>query len=854
MPTYILQLLSLLCFLTWLSACGPTKSLQEATPPATGKEPADFYFLQRATPQETFSHKAYVRALEDALQRGGEKTGFPGFDRPWVTRGPANIGARINTVAIHPTDPNTMYAGFSGGGLFKTTDGGIDWQPIFDDQPFLAIGHVSIDPNQPETVYVGTGDPNISGYPFIGNGVYKSTNGGQTWTHLGLTEQSIVSKVILDPSNPNVIYAATMGLPFERNEARGLYKSVNGGQSWTKVLAISDQAGIIDLVMHPTDPLTLYAAGWDRIRNNQESLISGTAAKVFKTIDGGQTWTVLTGGLPTEPASRIGLAISQSDPNVVYAEYVGTNLSLQEIYRSNNAGQTWAATILPGQAVMDALASFGWYFAKIRVNPTNPDDIFLLGVDLWRSLDGGQNWFEVGPPWWSYEFHADKHDLVFLADGHIIVATDGGLYRLNSDGSIVEDIEDIATTQFYRVAYNPHQPDWYFGGAQDNGTTGGMELSQEWPRIYGGDGFQAAFHPTLPNVFYAETQNGGIVVTNNNGDSWQSATNGLISGDRRNWDMPYFISTHNPSVLYTGTFRMYKSTSGTLPFWQPVSESLTDPVVLNPRYYTITTLHESPVVEGLVYTGVTDGNLWRTDDGGNTWTSISAGLPKRYVTDVKASPTVADRVYVTHSGYKDNEFTPRLFRSDNRGATWQDISGDLPDLAINDVFVIPGHQDSIIFVGNDGGVYGTINGGQTWARLGNNMPSVPVYDLEHNVARNELVAGTHGRSILSFPLDSVGVQGPDSTVSVITPEFAFKPLRIFPSPAKRKVQVGFQHFSTRPYQIALLDMSGRLIETWTGTERGEVLRTIDLRRAPAGTYVVKVKSGSTVMSAKVVKE
>lgn len=839
-----------------LLSCRPVRQASTDTVHTSPvKEPADYFFMHRATPGETFSHRTYVQAFEDARALWQEKSGFPGFDQSWVTRGPANIGARINTVAVHPDDPNIMYAGFSAGGLFKTTDGGANWFPIFDDQPFLAIGHIHLQPGQPNTVFVGTGDPNISGFPFLGNGVYKSTDAGQTWTHLGLSAQCIISKVLTHPNNPDIIYAAAMGLPFQRNNDRGLYKTVNGGQDWQKVFGISDQAGIIDLVMHPNDPNTLYAAGWDRIRNNQESVISGNAAKVFKTTDGGANWAALGGGLPDFPASRIGLAISQSQPNIVYAQFVGEDLRLLNLYRSTDNGATWATTInTSNPPVMDALASFGWYFGKIRVNPSDPNDIFMLGIDLWRSWDGGITWYTFGPPWWTYDFHADKHDLIFRPDGRHLVATDGGLYRISDIGDEVDKIEDIPATQFYRVAYNPHQPNWYFGGAQDNGTTGGADLGQEWPRIYGGDGFQSVFHPLLPNVFYAETQNGGIVVTLNGGANWRSATEGIIPADRRNWDMPYFLSSHNPDVLYTGTYRVYKSTAGNVPLWEPVSDDLTDGIILHPRHHTITAMHESPVTEGLVYVGTTDGNLWRTDNGGANWTSISTGLPKRYITDVKASPQFPNRVYVTHSGYRDNDFTPRIFRSDDRGATWQSVAGNLPNLAINHTCIIPGHQDTLLFVGTDGGVYGTLSGGGTWARLGNNMPMIPIYDLDYNPQRNELVAGSHARSILSFPLDSVGVL-PSNPVSVAgPPTVVTNPLRIFPVPARHKLTVAFPHHSRSPYQIVLLDMEGRLLQSWTGDERGDVQRNLELNKLPAGVYVLNVKSGAGVLSGKVVKE
>ncbi len=811
--------------------------------------PSDEFFLQRAYPDRKFNFNAYEKALKDVKQTSLNRSNIPdGFDTPWTVQGPGNIGARINVMAVHPTNEAIIYAGFSQGGLWKTTDGGINWKPIFDDQVFLAIGEIVLDPNNPDIVYVGTGDPNISGYPFIGDGIYRSLDAGETWQHLGLTDQRIISKISIDPSDSNTIYVASMGLPFERNEERGLYKSMDGGQTWNQILFINNETGITDLIMDTTNPSTLYAATWTRIRNNQESLLTSTEAKIYKTTDGGETWDALSGGLPQEKMCRIGLAISEQNTDHLFAIYVDTTYQLHHIYKSIDAGMNWDTLNTSSNSGMsdNALGGFGWYFAKIAVNPNDEDDIFLLGVDLWRSVDGGQSWDLGTPPWWQYDVHADKHDLVFGPNESIFLGTDGGAYKTTVFGEEWTDIENIPTTQFYRVAYNPHLPELYYGGAQDNGTTdGNAETINDWGRIYGGDGFQTRFNPDNSNIMYAETQRGNIVYSSNGGINFQGGTDGIGEEDR-NWDMPYIISPHNSYTLYTGTNQVYRTTVAGQPEWESISEDLTDSDTTISRYHNITTIDESPLVEGLLYVGTGDANVHRSDDGGLNWLPIFDSLPNHYVTAIHASPINEDVVFVSHSGYRNNDNTARIHRSDDRGENWYSIAGDLPDIAINDVLVLPNYQDSVLFVATDGGVYASINAGEDWDRLGDGMPIVPVYDIEWNEYKNEVFAGTFARSIMSFPLDSIGLVN-DIDVATSPTIKPIEKLNIFPNPATSYIQVEFNnpeaHKST---EIVILDIQGRLIEQTTLSPKGNVSHQFDVSNYASGQYFVKAKIRHTI--------
>lgn len=720
--------------------------------------PNDLFSFQRSYPYRKFDTKAYEAGLQSSIAARNQRNNAPGFDAAWMNRGPGRSGARINSIEVHPTDEDIIYLGYATGGVFRTTDGGANWNPIFDDQPFLAIGDIAMDPSDTETIYVGTGDPNITGYPAIGNGIYKSTDGGTTWTHLGLSDQRIVSKIIIDPLNPNTVYASCMGLPFERNNDRGLYKSVDGGLNWEQILFVSNQAGIIDMVINPDDPQILYAASWDRIRNNEESIVFGPNAKIHKTVNGGQNWEVLTNGLPTGEQGRIGLAMADSDSDILVCMYVGQNQQLEGIYRTENAGDSWTAIPTSNQNGLDnsALGGFGWYFGKIRIHPINDQWIYLLGITTWFTSNNGTLWASATGGSTTVP-HVDHHDLVFNFERDILLATDGGAYKKENGSFNYADIESIPATQFYRVSYDPHRPQNYYGGSQDNGSWGGDEAvsNDTWGKLLGGDGFQMRFHPTDSNVVYAETQNGNIFRSTTGLSGFTSFTTGIGPNDRRHWDMQYIISPHDPDRLYTGTFKLYTGLTSNWPVWESISPDLTDGNIFGNSFHTITTIDESPLQEGLLYVGTTDANVWRSENGGTDWDSLHADLPNRYITSIKASPEYVDQVYLTISGYRYNEHFPRVYKSTDRGTNWTSIAGNLPDIAVNDILILPGQEDQILFVATDGGIFGTTNGGTTWHALGTGMPIVTTYDLEWNEVNNELIAGTFGRAIYTYPIDTI---------------------------------------------------------------------------------------------------
>ncbi|NND34600.1 MAG: hypothetical protein HKN76_18585 [Saprospiraceae bacterium] len=761
--------------------------------------PSDHLYWQRAYPSRDFDVQGWQVQLQGIGLETKKKTSNRSAGE-WITQGPGNAGARVNTIATSPINSDLILIGYSAGGIYKSADNGISWKPVFDDQAWLAIGDITFDPVNPQTVYAGTGDPNISGIPMVGNGVYRSVDSGDTWQYLGLEEVGIVSEIIICPSDPQVIYVATMGIPYFRGEDRGLYKTTNGGQTWEKILFLGTGTGVIDIAIHPSNHEILYAAAWDRIRNYEESTTTGTGARIYRTVNGGINWTMLEGGLPNQEHSRIGIELSESNPDRLYAVYVDIDHELEDVYTSSDGGDNWAALPTKNGSGMGSspFGGFGWYFGKIRLNPQDEHDLYLLGVRLWRWDFRLKQWQRVDQ-FTADIVHADKHDLVFGPSDSLLLATDGGLYRSTDRASSWLDIEDIPTTQFYRVAYNPHNPQLFYGGAQDNGSlSGNKDDISHWSQYFGGDGFRTLFHPDDPLIFYVETQNGGLAVTSDGGKSFEGATKGIDASDFINWDAPVIMSRHNPNVLYYGTDRVYRSTTGTQEEFKPISSVLTDEVVLLDATSNVTVITESPHDAKILFAGTGDGNLHFTVDEGDLWEKRSNGLPDRYITSIEFSPDLYSTLYVSQSGFKQGEQIPHLHRSDNLGENWIAIDGNLPSIPINRVLVLPGNDDQVLFAGTDAGVYFTVDAGNNWLRLGSNMPIIPVFDLEYNPVENVLVAGTHAKSIMTFDLAqedlSVDIDT-RATQKVITQ------LVTWPNPAHDFLYLNLKGSAEKPAQI-----------------------------------------------------
>jgi photosystem II stability/assembly factor-like uncharacterized protein len=806
--------------------------------------PNDFFIFQRTYPENIFDLKTFKEVLNFTNNETKKSNVItPGA---WILQGPQNIGGRINCLAIHPTNANIMLAGNAGGGIFKTIDGGTNWIPVFDNNAFLAIGCITYDNSNPNIIYAGTGDVNIPGAAYIGDGIFKSIDGGNTWTNIGLSQNGIISKIIVAPNNSNIIYAATMGIPYFRDNNRGLYKSTDGGVTWTQNLFVGNDAGIIDLVISNSNPQVLYASAWNRIRNNSESLIYGNAAKVYKTNNGGASWTTLGGGLPLDPASRIGLAIDPNNSNTLYANYVDSTLELGGVYKTTDAGLNWNSLNISDLVGM--YNGFGWYFNHIYINPQNSNQLWIGGVDLYKSEDAGNTWQLGAPDWWTYEVHADKHDLRFSSNG-IFLCTDGGLYKTLDNGVSWTDADNIPNTQFYRTAYNMHDATNYYGGAQDNGTTRGNNGSiNNWDRLYGGDGFQPNFDENNSQVYYAETQNGNLVQSTSGPFNFGGFNSGIDFIDRRNWDMPYIVSKHISTTLFCGTDKVYRvdnATSGGV--WTPISPDLCDTGWTNsPRFHNISTVEQSPINANYLYAGTTDDNVWYSPDAGLTWQYVSSNLPNRYVTHLQASPLAANTIFVSFSGYKDGDNTPHIFKSINNGATWQGIAGDLPNLGINNILLFP-TDENIIFIATDGGVFVTQNGGINWQRIGNNMPVYPVLDIDFNIAQNQLVAATYARSMISYDLNNLQLELITNTATISIDKVSIS----IQNPTYNKLNLGINNPEFIGATLKLFDLNGNLkLEKRLSNN---LTQSIDFSELNHGIYLLNICKGGRQFNTKILK-
>ncbi len=820
--------------------------------PFQEEKPNDWFFRQRAYPYEQINHTAYLNALEQARQLRDE-AGSNRSDGIWEFAGPVNTGGRITDVEMHPSDLNTIYLGAASGGVFKSTDAGITWQPVFDDALSLSVGDIAIAPSDPDILYVGTGEANAGGgsLAYDGVGVYRSEDGGQTWQHKGLEESRNIGRMVVDPRDPDVVYVAAMGNLFADSPDRGIYKTTNGGDTWENVLFVSDSTGAIDVAINPENPDTLYAAMWERVRRPNRRSYGGPTCGIYRTFDGGTTWQELTNGLPTlaEDKGRIGIDISASDPNILYAIYADSIGYMKGVYKTFDGGDTWIQTNDGG--LSGAYYSYGWWFGRIKIDPVDPDIAFVIGFTLYRTKDGGNSWTDVS----GWDVHVDQHGLYIHPLNHnfMVLGNDGGLYLSYDGGNSWNWNKTIPITQFYTCEVDHQMPWRLYGGTQDNGTnrtpTGALD---DWEMIYGGDGFYVLVDPLDNNYIYAEYQYGGLGRSTNGGWSFSDATSGISQSDRFNWNCPLAFDPSDPKTLYFGTNRLYKTVNRAVS-WFPVSGDLTDgDQPGNLAYNTLTTISVSPVNTDIIYTGSDDGNVYVTQDGGQTWQNISAGLPKRWITRVAADPVEETTAYVTISGYRWDEFMPHVFRTEDLGQTWEDISANLPEAPVNDIIVDPGNSQ-VLFVATDVGVYVTWNGGTDWEMLGDNLPNVVVNDLDYHQPTNKLIAATYGRSLYTYDLE----QDTLTSTAEISDEAG---IVIFPNPFSNEITIDFQKIIPVD-NILITDLSGKVVRhigqkgipkstgriIWNGMdETGEKL--------PAGIYVCVIQTGNKTISRKIVKK
>lgn len=872
---------------------------------------------------------ARMKGYEQRLQM---EAASPFGGLKWRNVGPENQGGRVIDIQAPKDDPSSVFVAYATGGLYKTKDDGQTWTSLFDGQSAFGIGAIALS-RDGKTIWVGTGEANNQRTSYSGTGIFKSTDGGQTWQNMGLPESHHIAKVLINPRNENVVYVAVMGHLYSQNPERGLYKTTDGGKTWTQVLKVDEYTGAIDFVMDPRNPDVIHCAMYDRDRRAWNFRESGPGSGVFRTTNGGKTWSKVT-GLPTgDAAGRIGLAQAPSQPDRLYA-YVenqsvdptdwegidekvpsgrltarrflllneetlvqidptvlnaffrqagGSQLKAEdvikdvkdkkltveklreqieeknpgffdpgatgeELYRSDDGGKMWKKVETGNFGTIG-----GYYFDKVFVNPKNADDVYVTALPLLRSTDGGKNWTYVARRA-HVDFHAVWHDP--RQDGKVWMGNDGGLYLSYDGGATTTHINNLGVGQATTLALDNKRPYNIYIGLQDNGTmkgpsnyVPGQSDPTAWTDIFGGDGSAIAVDPRNDgDIVYVAYQFGESSAINQaTNERWRTKPNAPTGSPaaRFNWVSPILISSHHPDILYIGAQRLYRSFNQGRK-WEAISPDLTkDKPNGDVPYSTLKDISESPFRFGLIYVGCDDGNVKMTPDGGVTWVDISTPQKDKWVSRVVSSKYEENTVYVSQNGYREDDFSPYLWKSTDRGKTWTSIVGNLPNEPINVIREDPTRKD-ILYVGTDMGVYVSFDGGKTWETLQGGLPHTPVHDLLVQPRDNDLVIATHARSAWVLPL---------KYVYEITPDIRKKDLTLFEvsdatklstwgmdrrdrwntePPRAPKVNVNFYAKSAGKATIRIKDKDGKVVkEKSLDAVTGYNFADIDLELTPA---------------------
>jgi len=685
--------------------------------------------------------------------------------------GPALMSGRIADIAIHPQNRSHWYVGVGSGGVWKTVNAGTTWEPIFESESSYSIGCVTIDPNQPNTVWVGTGE-NVSGrHVGYGDGVYKSLDAGASWTRMGLKESERIGMIRIDPRDSRIVYVAAQGPLWSGGGERGLYKTIDGGESWEKILGGGEYTGVNEVHLDPKNPDVLYAVTWQRFRNVASLMDGGPETGIHKSTDGGHTWRELTKGLPEGNMGKTGLAISPIKPQVIYAT-IELKQRTGGVWRSEDGGETWEK-----QSDYVSGGTGPHYYQEIFASPHKFDFLYHMDASLYISEDGGKEFIKT-----KYKNkHGDHHAIAFdLKDpNYLLLGTDGGIYESFDLGENWKFAANLPVTQFYKVTVDYDEPFYnIYGGTQDNSTQGGPSRTQnihgiansDWSIILGGDGHQPAADPTNPNIIYAEWQQGNLTrFDRRTGENVYIQPQPELgeSAERWNWDSPILISPHDSARLYFASQRIWRSDNRG-DAWQAISGDLSRGIdrIAEPmmgrvwsfdepwdlfamsNYGSVTSLSESPLVEGLLYAGTDDGLIQISENGGQKWRTIDKlpGVPDFFfVNDIKADLFDPDTVYVVVDDHKTGDFSPYVLKSTNRGRSWRSITGNLPDRHIAWRLVQDHVNSNLLFLGTEFGVFFSVSGGNTWIKLSGGTPNIPFRDLAIQKRENDLVGATFGR-------------------------------------------------------------------------------------------------------------
>ncbi len=807
-------------------------------------EPSEWMMMQRLFPYMQADPDVYSGALRqvNVMKSSLNKTN----ELSWTFAGPVNIGGRITDIEFNPQNPDIVYCSAATGGVFKSTDKGETWLPVFDGQAFLSIGDIAVDPVHPDIIYVGTGEANGGHNNMPGGGMFKSTDAGNSWFPIGLDSAETIGRIIINPSDPNEIFVAAVGSYFTPTHQRGIFKSTDGGATWNQSLFVSDSTGAIDIVMNPNNPDFLLAAMWERVRRPNASRLYGPSSGIYRSTDNGTTWELLgpSTGLPDASSNnigRIGLAISKTNPEISYALYNDGAVYIG-LYKTTDYGTTWTNAD-PDMEILNGVSNFSWYFGQVRINPSDPAKVYVMDVGFMRSFDGGANWDL------SYQTHVDHHALAFdPADpNYLINGDDGGIYISTNGGSTWSGPKEMPNTQFYEIGLDYNNPPKLYGGTQDNNTirtqTGNLD---DWHALIGGDGFYVIVDFTNPNIIYAESQNGYLQKSTNGGNDFNYARNGINPDEPTNWSTPVVMDPNDHNVLYYGTDRVYRTTNGA-GNWTVISPDLTDGIP-GTRLGTVTTIDVAPTNSDVIYAGTDDSHVWVTTDYGSNWTDISATLPYRWVTRVKVDPNNENNVYVTFSGLRWHDPQSHVFKSSNMGADWTDISSNLPDAPVN-AFAVDNNDPDRLYLGSDVGAFMSFNGGTSWQPIADGLPVVSVYDMKIHPVENYLAIGTHGRSMYKIDLGQlVDVKQPVSKLE------GFNLSQNYPNPFNPSTNISFSVGHPSFIKLKVYDVLGKEVASLLNEEKSPGKYTINFnaQNLSSGVYYYRITAGTYTETRKMV--
>jgi photosystem II stability/assembly factor-like uncharacterized protein len=711
----------------------------------------------------------------------------------WRNIGPAFMSGRIADIDWDPTDPSVWYVAVGSGGVWKTVNAGVTWTPMFDGQTAYSVGNVTVDPSNPHTVWVGTGEDVGGRHVGFGDGIYRSDDGGKTWTNKGLTESQHISAIIVHPQDSDTVWAAVQGPLWSPGGERGLYMTRDGGETWEKTLGGGEWTGVTDLVIDPRDPDVLYAATWQHHRTVAGYMGGGPESGVHRSLDGGRSWEKLSTGLPTGNLGKIGLAVSPQNPDVVYAA-IELNRKKGGVWRSTDRGASWdkGADAVGG-------GTGPHYYQELFASPHEFDRLYLVGPRVQTSDDGGKTFVTMSED----TQHSDIHAIVFdpTDPNYIMMGSDGGLYESFDLGESWRYMPNLPTTQYYKLAVDDAEPFYnIYGGTQDNNTHGGPSRTDndhgirnsDWRVVLNADGHQPATVPGNPDILYAEWQQGNVYRIDLTTDEKVYIKPQPAPGDppeRHNWDSPILVSAHDSKRIYFGTQRVWRSDSQG-DDWTAISGDLTrdeDRMTMEfmgttwswdapwdldamSNYNTVTSLAESPLNEDLLYAGTDDGLVQVTEDGGDNWRRVEVGsMPgvpdTAFINDIRADLHDADTVYVALDNHKYGDFKPYLLVSRDRGRSWESLAAELPDRHLVWRLVQDHVDPKLMFIGTEFGVFMTRDAGSSWDKLDGGMPTIPIRDIQIQRRENDVVAASFGRGF--FVLDDYSAlrQMDDDTLS-----------------------------------------------------------------------------------------